>query len=176
MTTQSVEDLVSGGQLARKTKCPGTGIGISKMFVFAPTHTKMRARPRRERVGLIIVWVSRNIKHRKRKYTPTDGETTAAYISLCKSCFPVLSNLPCHLLPILLIASGCMIELILIELITFFLLFLGNHRLAWLIFKELYLRIMHKTIPRRLVYPNPRGLSPWITHTYLTKIKQRNVL
>ena len=47
---------------------------------------------------------------------------------------------------------------------------------SWLIFKELFVRIMHKSIPSKLVYSSPSPSSPWINHSLLSKIKQRNRL
>ena len=47
---------------------------------------------------------------------------------------------------------------------------------AWIIFKELFLRIMHKTIPSEIVYPLPCPSRPWVTQALLRLIKSRNLL
>ena len=47
---------------------------------------------------------------------------------------------------------------------------------AWLIFKNIFLSIMHTTIPSKLVYPSPYFSVPWINGSLLSHIKFRNSL
>ena len=47
---------------------------------------------------------------------------------------------------------------------------------AWLIFKHIFLSIMHTSIPSKLVYPSPRFSVPWINDSLLSHIKFRNSL
>ena len=47
---------------------------------------------------------------------------------------------------------------------------------AWLIFKHIFLSIMHTTIPSKLVYPSPRFSVPWTNGSLLSHIKFRNSL
>ena len=47
---------------------------------------------------------------------------------------------------------------------------------SWMIFKELFLRTMHITIPTKTVYPSISSLHPWLNCTALKLIKRRNSL
>ena len=53
---------------------------------------------------------------------------------------------------------------------------LSDPESAWLIFKNVYLSIMHTTLPSKLVYPSPRFSAPWINGSLLSRIKFRNVI
>lgn len=47
---------------------------------------------------------------------------------------------------------------------------------AWLMFKHIFLSIMHTAIPSKLVYPSPCFSIPWINGSLLSHIKFRNSL
>ena len=47
---------------------------------------------------------------------------------------------------------------------------------SWIIFKELFLRIMDCTIPSKLTFPSNKSSLPWINHSYLKRVKIRNSL
>ena len=51
-----------------------------------------------------------------------------------------------------------------------------NTEASWLIFKELFFRIMHKVVPFEMVSDPPCPSCPWISHSILSHIKCRNRL
>ena len=53
---------------------------------------------------------------------------------------------------------------------------LSDPESAWLIFNDVFLSIMHTTLPSKLVYPSPRFSAPWINGSLLSCIKFRNVI
>ena len=46
---------------------------------------------------------------------------------------------------------------------------------SWLIFRELFEKIIQKTIPSEMVYSSSNSKSPWINQTILSTIKRRNM-
>ena len=51
---------------------------------------------------------------------------------------------------------------------------LSDPNASWTIFKELFLRIMMITIPRKVMYPPTNSSLPWINCSFLNHIKIRN--
>ena len=52
--------------------------------------------------------------------------------------------------------------------------FFSDTESAWLIFKHIFLSIMHTTVSSKLVYPSPQFSVPWINGSLLFHIKFRN--